>query len=54
MLCLVKGSPEAIGTLLHPERDGGKPSWYEASYRGLAEEGLRVLALAYKRCGCDG
>ena len=54
MLCLVKGSPEAIGTLLHPERHGGKPSWYEATYRGLAEEGLRVLALAYKRCDCDG
>ena len=26
---------------------------YEATYRGLAEEGLRVLALAYKRCEGD-
>ena len=86
VLCLVKGSPEAVGGLLLQEGGhGGKPSWYatytpppsphtspylslhlpcispaspapryEATYRGLAEEGLRVLALAYKRCACDG
>ena len=28
VLCLVKGSPEAIGTLL---TKGSKPSWYEAT-----------------------
>ena len=55
MLCLVKGSPEAVGgLLLQGGSHGGKPSWYEATYRGLAEEGLRVLALAYKRCDCEG
>lgn len=47
VLCLVKGSPEAVGSLL----DGSKPEWYDSTYRALAERGLRVLALAYKRCG---
>eukprot|EP00750_Incisomonas_marina_P025782 INCI5672.1.p1 GENE.INCI5672.1~~INCI5672.1.p1 ORF type:complete len:1383 (-),score=266.40 INCI5672.1:151-4299(-) len=49
---LVKGSPEAIGRLLV---DGGRPEWYESVYRSLAEDGMRVLALAYKSCqGVDG
>lgn len=42
---LVKGSPEAIGSLL---ADGAKPEWYTQCYEGLAKRGLRVLALAYK------
>ena len=54
VLCLVKGSPEAIGKLLHAERHGGKPSWYEQTHQRLSEQGLRVLALAFKRCACDG
>ena len=41
--CLVKGSPEALKPLL-----AQVPEWYEASYRGLAEKGMRVLALASK------
>jgi len=48
--CLVKGSPEAISKLL---REGGKPEWYRATYRRLAEAGMRVLALAYKKCDED-
>ena len=52
VLCLVKGSPEAVGALLTlDEASGGKPAWYDQTYRALAEQGLRVLALAYKRCG---
>eukprot|EP00616_Rhizochromulina_sp_CCMP1243_P017602 CAMPEP_0119000990 /NCGR_PEP_ID=MMETSP1173-20130426/64353_1 /TAXON_ID=1034831 /ORGANISM="Rhizochromulina marina cf, Strain CCMP1243" /LENGTH=1550 /DNA_ID=CAMNT_0006952493 /DNA_START=19 /DNA_END=4671 /DNA_ORIENTATION=+ len=46
--CLVKGSPEAIKNLL---REGEKPTWYDEAYNSLAEEGMRVLALAYKQCG---
>jgi len=45
--CLVKGSPEAVLKLL---ATGNVPAWYEASYNAMAEEGMRVLALAYKRC----
>ena len=48
--CLTKGSPEAVRALLRP---GAEPAWYQATYRQLAERGMRVLALAYKRCG-DG
>lgn len=53
VLCLVKGSPEAIGPLLRPSSDAarGGPDWYTTTYTALAEQGLRVLALAYKRCG---
>ena len=43
--CLVKGSPEAIKLLL---RRGAAPSWYDTTYRSLAERGMRVLALAHK------
>lgn len=42
----VKGSPEAIGSLLLSEQT---PSWYKATYEKLARRGLRVLALAYKK-----
>jgi len=44
--CLVKGSPEALDPLL---AKGAMPSWYWPSYNSLAEEGMRVLALAYKK-----
>lgn len=44
--CLVKGSPEALAPLL---AKGAMPSWYWPSYNSLAEEGMRVLALAYKK-----
>jgi cation-transporting ATPase 13A1 len=37
---LVKGSPEALATLL-----AVKPAGYDATYRALAERGMRVLAL---------
>lgn len=40
---LVKGSPEAIGALL-----ADKPKGYDATYRAMAERGMRVLALAVK------
>lgn len=40
---LVKGSPEAIGALLLE-----KPKGYDATYRSMAEQGMRVLALAVK------
>jgi cation-transporting ATPase 13A1 len=43
--CLVKGSPEALAPLL---AEGAMPAWYWQSYNALAEEGMRVLALAYK------
>ena len=44
--CLVKGSPEAVFKLLG---EGNAPAWYESSYNAMAEEGMRVLALAYKK-----
>lgn len=44
-MCLVKGSPEAIGKLL---ADGATPEWYATKYEEMARNGLRVLALAYK------
>jgi cation-transporting ATPase 13A1 len=44
---LVKGSPEKIGKLLHQD---SRPEWYNTVYRQLAEDGMRVLALAYKSC----
>jgi cation-transporting ATPase 13A1 len=40
---LVKGSPEAIAKLLT-----SKPASYDATYRAMAECGMRVLALASK------
>jgi cation-transporting ATPase 13A1 len=40
---LVKGSPEAIAKLL-----SSKPASYDATYRAMAERGMRVLALAAK------
>ena len=43
---LTKGSPEAVRMLLSSDKI---PSWYDASYRQLAEQGLRVLAMAYKK-----
>lgn len=43
---LVKGSPEAIQTLLV---EGSMPIWYKDTYESLARQGLRVLALAYKK-----
>jgi len=46
-VCLVKGSPEAIRSLLAKD---AAPEWYEKTYREMAEHGLRVLALAYKWC----
>jgi cation-transporting ATPase 13A1 len=45
-VCLVKGSPEAVGALLIPS---SKPVWYGSTYEQLARRGLRVLALACKR-----
>jgi len=48
--CLVKGSPEIVRTILSED---GVPNWYEATYQKLAEEGMRVLALAYKWCPPD-
>ena len=46
VMVLVKGSPESIGPLLVAS---GKPAWFEATYTHLAEQGLRVLALAYRK-----
>ena len=40
---LVKGSPEAIGALLE-----SRPAGYDATYRRMAERGMRILALAVK------
>jgi len=53
---LVKGSPEALGTLL---ASGSAPEWFESSYRDMAEKGRRVLALASRKLpdsviGADG
>jgi len=41
--CLVKGSPEALQPLIK-----NVPTWYQTAYRKLAEDGMRVLALAFK------
>jgi cation-transporting ATPase 13A1 len=40
---VAKGSPEAIGNLLHR-----KPAGYDDASKALAKEGYRVIALAYK------
>mmetsp|Transcript_66487 Transcript_66487/g.152289 ORF Transcript_66487/g.152289 Transcript_66487/m.152289 type:complete len:1462 (-) Transcript_66487:171-4556(-) len=48
---LVKGSPEIIKTLVKPS---ALPSWYEDCYISMAEEGMRVLALAYKPLETSG
>jgi cation-transporting ATPase 13A1 len=42
-VCLVKGSPEALMPLID-----NCPTWFEESYRHMAERGMRVLALALK------
>eukprot|EP01061_Rhynchopus_euleeides_P046827 TRINITY_DN9076_c1_g2_i1.p1 TRINITY_DN9076_c1_g2~~TRINITY_DN9076_c1_g2_i1.p1 ORF type:complete len:1488 (+),score=730.92 TRINITY_DN9076_c1_g2_i1:464-4465(+) len=42
---LVKGSPEAVRKLL---AEGEEPEWFEDSFTSLMEDGMRVLALAYK------
>uniref|UniRef100_A0AAV1TWU3 P-type ATPase A domain-containing protein n=1 Tax=Peronospora matthiolae TaxID=2874970 RepID=A0AAV1TWU3_9STRA len=42
---LVKGSPEAVATLMRPDCI---PDWYWPTYQSLARRGMRVLALAYK------
>merc|ERR1719162_1109942 len=49
LVCLVKGSPEAVRNLLLKD---AVPEWYDKTYREMAEHGLRVLALAYR--WCDG
>ena len=48
--CLVKGSPEALGQLLAKDT---APSWFDQAHTALAESGLRVLALAYRRLEGD-
>jgi cation-transporting ATPase 13A1 len=48
-LGLVKGSPEAVKTLLVQT-----PDWYDSAYVGLAEEGIRVLALASRKMTGSG
>ncbi|OUS46274.1 ATPase type 13A [Ostreococcus tauri] len=45
---LVKGSPEMIKTLLKSVPEG-----YDAAYRSLAEEGMRVIALAHRELSED-
>ena len=40
---LMKGSPEMVATLL-----AEKPTGYDAAYRRLAEEGMRIIALAHR------
>ncbi|EGD75693.1 hypothetical protein PTSG_07811 [Salpingoeca rosetta] len=50
-LCVLsKGSPEMIGQLL---KDGTMPAWYTPTHRSLAKAGMRVIALAYRRCDDD-
>ena len=39
----MKGSPEMVATLLQE-----KPKGYDAAYRSLAEEGMRIIALAHR------
>lgn len=43
---LVKGSPEALKPLLAEE---ATPTWFDRAHTDLAERGLRVLALAWRR-----
>ncbi|ABO99396.1 P-ATPase family transporter: cation, partial [Ostreococcus lucimarinus CCE9901] len=45
---LVKGSPEMIKSLLK-----NVPQGYDAAYRGLAEQGMRVIALAHKELSAE-
>ena len=47
--CLVKGAPEALRPLYLPS---AIPSWYDECYEKLARQGLRVLALAYRKLDC--
>jgi magnesium-transporting ATPase (P-type) len=47
---LAKGSPEAIGALL---ASGAKPHDYDIRAAKLAKQGMRVLALAYRRLTDD-
>ena len=47
---LVKGSPEILKTLLRAQ---AQPAWYDETYRSMAERGMRVLGLAYKRLPDD-
>jgi len=46
----VKGSPEALRSLL---AKSGAPPWYDRAHTSLAESGLRVLALAYRKLDED-
>ena len=46
--CLVKGSPEKIRTLLR-EDGSSTPPWYDATHEKLARDGMRVIAMAYRR-----
>lgn len=48
--CLVKGSAEALLPLLNPS---SVPEWYHGMHTTMAEQGMRVLALAYKWCEGD-
>mmetsp|Transcript_91496 Transcript_91496/g.261977 ORF Transcript_91496/g.261977 Transcript_91496/m.261977 type:complete len:1471 (+) Transcript_91496:72-4484(+) len=44
--CLVKGSPEAVGKLLSKD---AAPPWFDKAHTSLAESGLRILALAFRK-----
>ena len=44
VVALVKGSPEGLAPLLSV-----RPAGYEGMYRSMAENGMRVLALARRR-----
>mmetsp|Transcript_357 Transcript_357/g.813 ORF Transcript_357/g.813 Transcript_357/m.813 type:complete len:1571 (-) Transcript_357:629-5341(-) len=45
---LMKGSPEMVATLL-----AEKPKGYDAAYRKLAEQGMRIIALAHRQLSSD-
>jgi cation-transporting ATPase 13A1 len=45
---LTKGSPEALA-----ERMPNAPHWYSKTYRAMSENGMRVLALAFKKLSSD-
>ena len=47
---LAKGSPEAIGALL---QNNAKPADYSERAAVLSKQGMRVLALAYKKLDSD-